>query len=95
MSIVGPRPEVPQYTSHYRGEEKLILTVRPGITDLSSIEYIDLAEHIGSENVDLIFETRVLPIKNRLRVRYVKEWTFCTDMKIIGKTLIRLIGISH
>lgn len=95
MSIVGPRPEVQQYTNLYRGEEELILSVRPGITDLSSIQYIDLAEHIGPENVDENFETRVLPIKNKLRVKYVKEWSFWTDMKIIGRTLIRLTGISR
>ncbi len=95
MSVVGPRPEVQEYTSLYRGEEELILSVRPGITDLSSIQYIQLAEHIGSENVDQNFETRVLPIKNKLRVQYVKEWSFRADMMIIGKTLVRLIGISR
>ena len=95
MSIVGPRPEVPQYTSLYQGEEKLILSVRPGITDLSSIRFIDLASHIGAENADAAFETRVLPIKNRLRVQYVKERTFWTDMKIIGSTLARLFGFSR
>jgi lipopolysaccharide/colanic/teichoic acid biosynthesis glycosyltransferase len=95
MSIVGPRPEVQEYTSLYRGEEELILTVRPGITDLSSVQYFDLAEHIGSENVDENFETRVLPIKNKLRVKYVKEWSFWTDMRIIGRTLIKLFGIAR
>ena len=95
MSIVGPRPEVPQYTSLYEGEEKLILSVRPGITDLSSIRFIDLASHIGAENVDAAFESRVLPIKNRLRVKYVKERSFWIDMKIIGSTFARLFGISR
>ncbi len=95
MSIVGPRPEVPQYTSLYQGEEKLILTVRPGITDLSSIRFIDLASHIGAENVDAAFESRVLPIKNRLRVQYVKERSFWIDMKIIASTLLRLFGIAR
>lgn len=95
MSIVGPRPEVPQYTSLYEGEEKLILSVRPGITDLSSIRFIDLASHIGAENVDAAFESRVLPIKNRLRVKYVKERSFWIDMKIIGSTLAKLFGISR
>jgi lipopolysaccharide/colanic/teichoic acid biosynthesis glycosyltransferase len=92
MSIVGPRPEVPQYTSLYEGEEKLILSVRPGITDYSSIRFIDLASHIGSEDVDAVFESRVLPVKNRLRVQYVKEWSFWTDMKIIGSTLLKLLA---
>ena len=95
MSIVGPRPEVPQYTSLYEGEEKLILSVRPGITDLSSIRFIDLASHIGAENVDAAFESRVLPVKNRLRVQYVRERSFWMDMKIIGSTFAKLLGFSR
>jgi lipopolysaccharide/colanic/teichoic acid biosynthesis glycosyltransferase len=90
MSIVGPRPEVPRYTSLYEGDEKLILTVRPGITDLSSLQFINLASHIGAENVDANFESLVLPVKNRLRVQYVKEWSFSNDMKIVARTLLAL-----
>ncbi|MDP9199815.1 MAG: sugar transferase [Pseudomonadota bacterium] len=95
MSIVGPRPEVPRYTSLYTGDEKLILTMKPGITDLSSLQFIDLASHIGADNIDANFESRVLPIKNRLRVQYVREWSFWTDMKIIGRTLAKLFGNSR
>ena len=86
MSLVGPRPEVPQYTSLYSGDEKLILSVRPGITDLSSIRYNDLASHVGSENVDENFEKYVLPEKNRLRVEYVKTRSFLGDIRIIYRT---------
>lgn len=95
MSIVGPRPEVPQYTSLYRGDEKLILTVRPGITDLSSIRFIDLASHIGESDVDANFEAHVLPVKNQLRIQYVREWSFWNDMKIIARTLAGLTGRSR
>ncbi|MEL6301953.1 MAG: sugar transferase [Pseudomonadota bacterium] len=91
MSIVGPRPEVPRYTDQYVGEEKIILSVRPGITDLSSIEFIDLASHIGAEDVDATFEREVLPRKNALRVRYVKTRTFWGDIKIIYMTLLRMV----
>ena len=94
MSIVGPRPEVPQYTSLYEGDEKLILSVRPGITDLSSVRFIDLASHIGETDIDANFEARVLPVKNRLRVQYVQEWSFWGDLKIIGRTLAGLVGRS-
>lgn len=92
MSLVGPRPEVPQYTALYSGDERLILTVRPGITDLSSIHYIDLASHVGADNVDENFETHVLPEKNRLRVEYVKTRTFFGDLAIIFRTLVRLVS---
>jgi len=94
MSLVGPRPEVPRYTALYSGDEKLILTVRPGITDLSSLRYIDLASHVGSENVDNNFETYVLPEKNRLRVEYVKTRSFFGDLAIIFRTLLRIVSTN-
>jgi lipopolysaccharide/colanic/teichoic acid biosynthesis glycosyltransferase len=92
MSFVGPRPEVPQYTSLYTGEEKLILTVRPGITDYSSLKYINLAEVLGSEQVDAFYEEKVRPEKNKLRIKYVKEHSFWVDLKIIALTLYGILG---
>jgi lipopolysaccharide/colanic/teichoic acid biosynthesis glycosyltransferase len=87
MSVVGPRPEVSAYTSQYRGDERLILAVKPGLTDFSSIEFSSLDEQVGGVDVDLTFETKVLPIKNQLRVRYVREQSFMTDLRIIGGTV--------
>lgn len=53
MSLIGPRPELVRYTNQYEGEEKDILKVRPGITDFSSVEFINLDEIVGGENADL------------------------------------------
>lgn len=86
MSLVGPRPEVPQYTRQYHGEEKLILTVRPGITDYSSIEFADLDYRVGSEDPDAYFREHILPRKNALRVKYVKEWSLGSDIHILCLT---------
>lgn len=91
MSVVGPRPEVPQYTALYDDEEKIILSVRPGITDYASIEFINLSRVLGSEDVDRTYEEQVRPIKNRLRVKYAKEQGFWVDLKIISLTLYRMI----
>ena len=91
MSLVGPRPEVPQYTSLYEGDEKLILEVRPGITDLSSLQFIDLASHIGADDIDENFEQHVLPEKNRLRVKYVKTRSFAGDLRIMLATITRIV----
>lgn len=91
MSLVGPRPEVPRYTSLYEGDETIILSVRPGITDLSSVEFIDLQSHIGSQNVDENFEKYVLPRKNALRVQYVQTQSFFGDLRILFRTFARLI----
>ena len=97
MSIVGPRPEVPIYTSMYSKEEKIILSVRPGITDFSSIHFVDLAETLGTDADKKKFESKiqdVLKFKNKLRIKYVRERSFTNDMKILLKTFIKLIQAS-
>ncbi len=90
MSIVGPRPEVLEYTSQYKGDEKLILTMRPGITDYSSIEFADLDDRVGDSDPDLFFREHILPRKNELRIFYVKNWSLATDFLIIFKTVNRV-----
>jgi len=92
MSIVGPRPEMPEYVSQYAGEEKLIMMVRPGITDYASIEFRSLGDLLGNEDPDRVYEERIRPIKNALRIKYVKERTLLGDVSIILKTLYKLIG---
>ncbi|HAW58430.1 MAG TPA: sugar transferase [Bacteroidales bacterium] len=83
MSMVGPRPELPAYTNRYTVKEKLILSIRPGITDLSSIEFSSLDEQVGAQDPDRVYEERILPIKNSMRLEYVKNMSFRTDMKLI------------
>ena len=56
MSFIGPRPELIRYTSQYTGTEELIYEVRPGITDYSSIEFINLDEIVGRNNADEMYE---------------------------------------
>jgi lipopolysaccharide/colanic/teichoic acid biosynthesis glycosyltransferase len=87
MNLVGPRPELPEYTDRYTGDERLILTVRPGIADNASLEFVQLADVVGKEDADRVYEERVLPRKNALRVEYVRERSFRGDIAIILKTL--------
>ena len=91
MCFIGPRPELLRYTDQYEGEEKLILSVRPGITDFSSIEFINLDELVGQENAEEMYEKYVLNKKNQLRIRYAKEVSFTTDIKLFSLTLWRVI----
>ena len=91
MSLVGPRPEMPQYTREYQGEELLILTVRPGITDYASIAFSRLDEVLGKDDPDRVYEQEVKPRKNALRVKYVKEHNLLLDFKLIFKTLGRIV----
>ena len=88
MSIVGPRPELPQYTNQFKGEELLILSVRPGMTDYSSVKYFSLQEIVGSKNADQVFEENILQQKNKLRIKYVKEQNFFQDIKLIFQSFI-------
>jgi lipopolysaccharide/colanic/teichoic acid biosynthesis glycosyltransferase len=91
MSMVGPRPELPAYTDRYTAEEKLILTVRPGITDLSSIEFSSLDEQVGAKDPDRVYEEKILPVKNRMRLEYVKNMSFLRDMKLILLTFMAIL----
>ena len=87
MSFIGPRPELLRYTTQYEGEELLIHRVRPGITDYSSIEFINLDEIVGGENADEMYEKYVLKRKNELRVKYAKTVSFGTDIKLLFITV--------
>lgn len=87
MSLIGPRPELLQYVKQYQGEELDILQVRPGITDFSSIEFINLDEIVGGKNADEMYEKYVLKRKNELRVQYAHSVSFGTDTYILFKTL--------
>ncbi|WP_019679358.1 sugar transferase [Ruminococcus flavefaciens] len=87
MSLIGPRPELLKYVDQYEGEEKDILKVRPGITDYSSVEFINLDEIVGSGNADEMYEKYVLKKKNKLRIKYAHTVSFRTDAYILFKTL--------
>ncbi len=89
MSLVGPRPEVPQFVAHYPAPTReRVLSVRPGITDLASLRYHDengiLARAIDPEQayVDLI-----LPAKLRYAMHYVEHASVAGDLRVLGLTL--------
>lgn len=87
MSFIGPRPELLKYVEQYEGEEKDILKVRPGITDYSSIEFINLDEIVGNDNADEMYEKYVLKRKNELRIKYAHSVSFKSDVYIFFKTI--------
>lgn len=91
MSFIGPRPELLHYTERYEGDEKKILEVRPGVTDFSSIEFINLDEIVGSGNADEMYEKYVLKKKNALRVKYAENVSVKTDVYIFFKTVWKVL----
>ena len=93
MSLVGPRPEVRKYVDMYTADQKKVLSVKPGITDYASIEYSDesmrLAKTEDSENV---YISEIMPAKLKLNLKYIAEQGIVTDMKIIFKTIGKIVG---
>ena len=92
MSFIGPRPELLKYVEQYKGDEKLIMEVRPGITDFSSVEFINLDELVGAENADEAYEKFVLKKKNSLRIKYAQEVSFTTDSRLFFNTIFSVIN---
>jgi len=89
MSFVGPRPEVPQEVETYDKETKdIILSVRPGITDLATLENIHEEEILkGSKDPHQAYRELIKPKKIQLAKQYVKTRSFWLDIKIILKTV--------
>lgn len=95
MSLVGPRPQVIYYTNQYLGDLKLILTIKPGLTDLASLYFLDMDNVLGSKDANQKYATEIEPVKNLLRLRYVKEQSFFLDIRILIETIFSLIGIKN
>lgn len=93
MSFVGPRPQVEKYTKLYQREEKLILSVKPGLTDYATIKFINLDKILGDEKVDEKYLREIEPKKNFLRIKYVKERSIFIDFKILFLTFLMLLQI--
>ncbi len=88
MSFVGPRPELEYYYENFYTEDDLkVLSVKPGITDFFSIEYPSLENIVGSDDPEAYFQKNILPKKIELRVKYVNEISFYTDLKLLFKTV--------
>ena len=92
MSLVGPRPEVKKYVDLYTEEQRRVLSVRPGITDYASIEYVDENEILGkAEDPDRVYVEEIMPAKIKLNMRYIENRNLNEYFKIIGLTFINIL----
>jgi len=92
MSIVGPRPEVPKYVNLYSKEQLRVLSVRPGLTDLASIEFINENEILGkSDNPEKEYIEVIMPKKLALNIQYIESQSFSGDFKLIVKTIVKIL----
>ena len=92
MSLVGPCPEVKKYTDLYTEEQRRVLSVRPGITDWASIEYVDENEILGkAEDPDQAYVEQIMPDKIRYNMRWIDHQGVGEYFKIIFTTFWRIV----
>lgn len=92
MSLVGPRPEVRKYVDTYTPEQRIVLSVRPGITDYASIEYIDENRLLAqAKDPDKTYIEQIIPAKIALNMRYINHQTLGEYFKIILLTFSKII----
>jgi lipopolysaccharide/colanic/teichoic acid biosynthesis glycosyltransferase len=96
MSLVGPRPEVPEFMNLYTPEQRaLIVSLRPGITDYASILFRDESSLLdGQDDPVETYRREIMPIKFAYYERYSREVGFINDLRIIGAT-VSLLAFKH
>jgi len=93
MSLVGPRPNVKRETDLYTIEEKKLLSVRPGITDFSSIVFSDEGEILkDQEDPDIAYNQLIRPGKSMLGIFYINNRDVILDFKLIFLTAVAIIS---
>lgn len=92
MSLVGPRPEVPRYVDLYKGEQRAVLSVRPGITDYASLKYSDENDLLGTvENPEDYYINVIMQDKLKLNLQYINNNNIFRDIKIIIQTILKCL----
>ena len=93
MSFVGPRPEIPRYVAHYTGEQNAVLTLKPGITDLATLEFRNEEELLRTAaDTEKFYVEYCVPRKIKLNLAYADTANVWEDIKIILRTLLLLLG---
>lgn len=91
MSIVGPRPEVRKFVNLYTNEQKMVLSVKPGITDYASIYYRNENTILAdADDPEQAYITVIIPHKIELNMRFIKAPTFKNYCRIVFLTIIKI-----
>ena len=92
MSLVGPRPEVRKYVNLYTDEQQKVLSVKPGITDYASIEYMDENEILGkSSDPEKTYIEEIMPEKIKYNMKYINNKSLFEYFKIIFLTVLKIV----
>jgi len=88
MSLVGPRPEHPDYVARYTPEQRRVLTVRPGITGPAALAFVDEEEQLRGADPEAAYLADVTPQKLAVDLEYVDSASVGGDLRILGRTLL-------
>ena len=91
MSLVGPRPEDPSYVALYTPEQRRVLSVKPGITGATQLQYRDEASMLDGESVDDDYVSRIMPQKLKLDLEYVRNRSLSGDLGILLRTVTTIL----
>ena len=92
MSLVGPRPEAPEYVALYTEEQRRVLSVRPGLTSAASLRYRREEDLLHGDDWRTRYVNEIMPDKLREDLDYVDHRSFAGDLKLIARTLAALVG---
>lgn len=93
MSMVGPRPNVPNETARYTDEENMLLATKPGITDIASIVFSDEGQILAdSADPDLDYNRLIRPWKSRLGILYIQNRSLAMDLTLIALTAVAIFS---
>ena len=92
MSLVGPRPEHPNYVRLYTNQQRNVLRVRPGITGIASLRYRNEEDLLRGKDAEALYRSVIMPDKLRMELDYLERRDFWSDLSLIGATLAVLSG---
>jgi lipopolysaccharide/colanic/teichoic acid biosynthesis glycosyltransferase len=88
MSLVGPRPEHPEFVARYTPEQRRVLAVRPGITGPAALAFVDEEERLRGDDPEAAYLAHLMPQKLAVDLEYVESATVGGDLRILGRTLL-------
>ncbi|EKF73291.1 sugar transferase [Alcanivorax hongdengensis A-11-3] len=89
MSFVGPRPDVPGYADRLEGEDRAVLSLRPGITGPATLKYRDEEEILAAQDDPERYNREVIyPDKVQINLQYIRDWSFSGDLRYILATVL-------
>jgi lipopolysaccharide/colanic/teichoic acid biosynthesis glycosyltransferase len=92
MSLVGPRPEAPEYVAYYTPEQRAVLQVRPGVTGLAQLTFRNEAEMLSGDSPEQEYINNILPYKVSIDLSYIERQSLWLDIRILVSTVLVMVG---